>query len=82
MNKAGQPSSATESGCLLQLHVCSNLMIGLWWRVVKRTQCLERGFSRGVLGADRVDAQRLGRRSSGCGPGAKEEESREKKEVT
>jgi len=48
--------------------------------VVRRTQRLERGSSGGVLGAGRVDNQRLGprRRSSGCGPRAKEEEGREK----
>jgi len=52
-------------------------MVSLWWRMVRTTQCLERGSSGGVPG--RVDNQRLGRRSSGCGPGAnlKEEEGRE-----
>jgi len=25
---------------LLQLHVCATLMVGRWWRVVRRTHCL------------------------------------------
>ena len=30
---------------LLQLHVCATLMVGRWWRVVRRTQRLEHGYS-------------------------------------